>query len=132
MGKTITSAQARFFKPVIWLMHLLGIGAMVIVAIFLLTLGIPYVEDAQSYTWIRAILNIERSITTFIQGIVPTRIAGYDVSRWIIIVMAFFLGRISSRIGDIFRSKVYVVRGLGNINGIIGAFSDHRAPGGPG
>jgi len=67
-------------------------GVMVgIIILFLLPLVIPFIEDAAQYGYIRSALFIERAITAGVKYNIPTKIAGKDMSRWIIIITAFFL-----------------------------------------
>jgi len=73
------------------LMQLLAVGSFVIIVICLLPLIVPFIGNATSYKLINAALNIEKSLSSFVQGIIPTKIGGIDMTRWIIIAVSFFL-----------------------------------------
>ena len=69
-------------------MPLLHIGALAIVVIFLLPLAEPYIDNAHSFKYIEGALSIEQSLSSFARTIIPTKISGQDVTRWIFIVAA--------------------------------------------
>jgi len=93
-------------RAIILLLRLFGIGSLIIIVIFLLPLAIPYIKDALSFKGIRAALNIEKSISLFIHGIIPTKIAGKDVTRWIVIVAAILLSWLFSNLRERYRDKI--------------------------
>jgi hypothetical protein len=72
----------RLFMP------LLTIGALAIILISLLPRAIPYIDNALSYKYIEVALSIEKSLSSFAQKFVPTRVAGKDITMWIFIVVA--------------------------------------------
>src|SRR6266852_4381741 len=85
-------------------------GTMVgIIILFLLPLVIPYVEDATEYGYIRSALAIEHAITVGVKHGVPTKIAGKEIARWLIILFAFvtsgWLSGVSSHLQD--RAEYY-------------------------
>jgi class 3 adenylate cyclase len=98
------------YKPIILLMRLLGIGTIIVIVIFLLPLAIPYINDARSFKGIRVALDIEKSVSSFIQGIIPTKIAGKDMTRWIVIIVAFLLNRLFSNLRERYRDKMTKLR----------------------
>lgn len=102
--------QILHYKPIILLMRLLGIGSIIVIVIFLLPLAIPYIKDARSFKGIRAALTIEESISLFIRGIIPTKIAGKDMTRWIVIIAAFLLNRLFGNLRERFRDKMTKLR----------------------
>src|SRR5438552_8553667 len=80
-------------------------GTMVgIIILFLLPLVIPYVEDATDYSYIRSALAIEHAITTAVKHGVPTKYAGKEMARWMIILFALvtsgWLSGVSSHMDD--------------------------------
>lgn len=98
--------QILSYKAIMLLMRLLGIGTLIIIVIFLLPLAIPYIKDALSFKYIRMALSIEKSVSSFIHGIIPTKIAGKDMSRWFVIIVAFLLGRLFSNLRERYRDKM--------------------------
>jgi class 3 adenylate cyclase len=72
----------RLFMP------LLIISALAIIVISLLPRAIPYIDNALSYKYIEVGLSIEKSLSSFAQTIVPTKVAGKDVTVWIFTVVA--------------------------------------------
>ena len=95
-----------FYKAMILFMRLLGIGTIVAIVIFLLPLAVPHIKNALSFKYIRAALDIEESVSLFVQDIIPTKIAGKDMTRWIVIIAAFLLGGSFSNIKGHYRNKV--------------------------
>jgi class 3 adenylate cyclase len=79
------------YKGIRIIAGLLGICCLFLIVIFLLPLAVPYIHDARSFQYIKTAMSIERSISSFVQHIIPTKIAGKDMTRWIIIVAAFIL-----------------------------------------
>ena len=77
-------------------MPLLVIGTLAIIAMFLLPLAVPHIDNALSYKYIEVALSIEKSLSSSAQAIIPTKISGKDVTMWIFIVaatvVALFLG----------------------------------------
>src|SRR3989304_8858603 len=100
------SLRILLYKAMILFMRLLGIGTIVAIAIFLLPLAVPYIKNALSFKYIRIALDIEKSVSLFVQDIIPTKIAGKDVTRWIVIVAAFLLGGSFSNLKERYRNKV--------------------------
>ena len=93
MGQTKTKVSLRIlpYTVIRIIAGLLGICCLFLILIFLLPLAVPYIHDARSFQYIKTAMSIERSISSFVQHIIPTKIAGKDMTRWIIIVAAFIL-----------------------------------------
>jgi class 3 adenylate cyclase len=93
MGQTKTKGFLRIlpYTAIRIIAGLLGICCLFLILIFLLPLAVPYIHDARSFQYIKTAMSIERSISSFVQHIIPTKIAGKDMTRWIIIVVAFIL-----------------------------------------
>src|SRR5260221_9077309 len=103
------SKKIGWFKSVSVSARILS-GTMVgIIILFLLPLVVPYVEDATDYSYIRSALAIEHAITAGVKHGVPTKIAGKEMVRWMIILFAFvtsgWLSGVSSHMDD--RSDFY-------------------------
>ena len=73
-------------------MRLFSIGTILILVIFLLPFAVPYLKNAGSFVYIKTTLKYEKSISSFIQTLIPTTIAGKDMTRWIVIASAVMLG----------------------------------------
>lgn len=72
----------RLFMP------LLVIGALAIIVIFLMPFAVPYIDNALSYKYIEMALSTENSLSSYAQTIIPTRVAGKDITMWIFIAVA--------------------------------------------
>ncbi len=59
--------------------------------LFLLTLVLPYFEGASNFGYIRAMLAVEKVVSMVVRDTIPTKIAGKDLTRWIIIAVAWTL-----------------------------------------
>jgi len=99
LSKKITSLQ--FISIITRLLSGVMVGMIIL---FLLPLILPYIDDALQYSYIRSAVVVERSITAAVKHGIPTKIAGMDMSRWIIVLIAFFLSSwlsgISTRLHD--------------------------------
>ena len=69
-------------------MPLIVIGALAIIVIFLMPLAVPYIDNALSYKYIEMALSTEESLSSYVQTIMPTRVAGKDITMWIFIAAA--------------------------------------------
>lgn len=81
-----------------------------VICILILLLGIfafvvQYLEDAQSYRYIRSLLNIEDGLREIIRVNIPTKISGKEMSRWFLIVGMFLLSGTLSRLSDRLRDR---------------------------
>ncbi len=103
--KTTASFRILSYKVMMVMMRLLGICMLAIIVISFLSLAVPYVKSAHSYQYIRTALSIEKTISSFVQGIIPTKIAGKDITHWIIIVAAFIFFRSFYNLKEHFRNK---------------------------
>jgi len=93
MGQTTTKGSLRIlpYTGIRILAGLLGICCLFLIVIFLLPLAVPYIQNAHSFQYIKTAMSIEKSISSYVQHIIPTKIAGKDMTRWIIIVVTFLL-----------------------------------------
>ena len=89
-------------RPLALLMRLFSIAALLTAVFFLVPLGIPYLENAETYRVVRRIETIDRQSTDFVRALVPIKVSGHDPSRWIIIVLAFIISRVFSRLARSF------------------------------
>jgi class 3 adenylate cyclase len=92
MEKTAYAAKAGYYSTMILLTRILGIGVVILFLIMLLPLAIPYVKNAASYKYIKVALSIDKSMYSFIHTAIPTKVAGRDITRLIMLVGAVFLG----------------------------------------
>ena len=81
-----------------------------VICILILLLGIfafvvQYLEDAQSYRYIRSLLDIEDGLREIIRVNIPTKISGKEMSRWFLIVGMFLLSGTLSRLSDRLRDR---------------------------
>ncbi len=87
-------------------MQLLYIGTWVMIFIFLLPLVVPYINDILTYRYVNTALNIEKALSSFLQNIIPTKIAGIDLTRWLYIITVFFAGNWFSSLKIRFKFKL--------------------------
>lgn len=92
-------------------MRLLAIAAMLTALFFLLPLGVPYLENAETYWFVRRLLEIDGQCTDFVRALVPFKLSGYDTARGIIVVLAFVVSRVFSRLRRHFAAAAYVSGG---------------------
>lgn len=59
--------------------------------LFLLPFAVPHIKDALSYRYIAQAVELQKSITAFITGHIPTVIGGRDLTLWIVFGAAFAL-----------------------------------------
>jgi len=92
-------------------MRLLAIAAMLTALFFLLPLGVPYLENAETYGYVRSLLAIDKEYTDFVRELVPLKVSGHDAARGIIVVLAFVVSRVFSRLRRHFAAKANVYSG---------------------
>ena len=69
-------------------MPLIIISALAIIVIFLMPLAVPYIDNALSYKYIEMALSAENYLSSYAQTIIPTKVAGKDITMWIFIAVA--------------------------------------------
>jgi len=89
-------------RPLAWLMRLLAIAALLVAVFFLLPFGVPYLDNAETYRVVRRILAIDKECTDFVRALVPFKVGGHDLSRWILIALAIIMNRVFSRLARSF------------------------------
>lgn len=87
-------------------MRLCFIASVLLIIIFLVSLAVPFMKGALTFQYIRSALSIEQSVSSFVQHIMPTRIAGFNITRWIVIIAAMFLAGFFSNIKEHYRDKL--------------------------
>lgn len=94
MKKTIYVAKLGYYRTMIFFTRLLGIGVVILILITLLPFAVPYISHAASYKMIKIALSVDKSIYSLVHGTVPTKVAGIDITRLMMIVGAFLLGTV--------------------------------------
>lgn len=105
-AKKTTSLQILPYKAMMIPLRLIGICLVIIILLSLLPLAVPYVKNALSFQYIRTALGIEKAMSSFVKNIIPTKIVGKDLTRWIIIIIAFLLYRTIYGLRDSLRTKI--------------------------
>ena len=107
MGQIKTKGSLRIlpYTGIRILAGILGICCLFLIVLFLLPLAVPYIQDARSFQYIKTAMSMEKSISSHVQQIIPTKIAGKNMTRWIIIVAAFILYGTFSNMKEWARSK---------------------------
>jgi class 3 adenylate cyclase len=79
-------------------MRLLSIAALLTALFFLLPLGVPYLDNAESYWIVRRVLAIDQQVMDFVHRFVSFKVSGHDTARGIVVVLAFVVSRVFSRL----------------------------------
>lgn len=108
--KEIRSLEVLPYKALMLLMRLLALSSLVLIVIFLLPLALPYMKNAMSFQYIRKSMDIERSMRLFVQNYIPTKIAGQDLTRWIMITLSTVLFFYATKLRKYFRNKAANVK----------------------
>ncbi|MGE5615954.1 MAG: hypothetical protein ACM3X5_03485, partial [Bacillota bacterium] len=92
-------------KLLIRFMRVLAGALLLAIVLLLIPLGIPYLENATSYGWVRQIQDIDGHLTGFVKSFIPTKVAGYDLARLVLIIIAFTLSRVVEGLAESFAKK---------------------------
>jgi class 3 adenylate cyclase len=87
-------------------MGLLGICSVLLILIFLLPLALPYIKNALSFQYIRKAVDIERALSAFIRDIMPTKISGYELTRWIGVAVSYVFFNIFMNLRGRFENRL--------------------------
>ncbi len=92
-------------------------GVMVgVILLFLFPLLVPYLENADSYGYIRSAVSAEKSMTRIVKNNIPTKVNGTDVTRWIVVATAFFASGALGRTSGKFQGKAQYLKFKKNID----------------
>ena len=113
------------------LMRLCSLAALLAALFFLLPLGVPYLDNAETYGLVRSLLAIDKQCIDFVHGLVSFTVSGHDSARGILVVLAFVVSRVFSRLRGHFASAAIaqVVAAAGGAGAVAGAGA--AAAGGP-
>jgi class 3 adenylate cyclase len=104
-----TPPAAMFYASVATVARILS-GVMVgVLLLFLLPLAVPYLENAQSFGYIRSALAAEKAVTQVVKETIPTKVKGTDLTRWIVVFGAFILSGSFGRTAGKFHGKAQYV-----------------------
>jgi class 3 adenylate cyclase len=95
--------------------RLLGGAMIAVVFLVLLTFVAPFIDDANSYTYLRGALTLEHKIEEAVRSNIPTRISGKDMTKWVLIVGMFILSGSLSRAGERFHNSAEYLRYKANL-----------------
>jgi hypothetical protein len=101
-------------------MRLFAIAAMLTAFFFLLPLGVPYLENAETYWFVRRLLAIDKEYTDLVRSLISFKVSGHDSARGIIVVLAFVVSRVFSRLRRHFAAQAYIAE-AGTIDATAGA-----------
>ncbi len=110
LGGVNKSLRRGMFSGVAMLARLLSMATVVGILMFLLPLALPYVEGATSFEYIKVVLKIVNDAETYVRLNIPTKVAGVDVTRWIIIFVLFIVGGSFGRVHRRFRDRAEYLR----------------------
>ena len=64
------------------------------IVLLLIPLGIPYLENATSYGWVRQTQEIDSYLTGALKSVIPTKVGSYDLARLVLIGITYALSRV--------------------------------------
>jgi class 3 adenylate cyclase/tRNA A-37 threonylcarbamoyl transferase component Bud32 len=82
------------FRLVVKSIRVLSALFLLAMVLLLIPLGLNYVENASSYAWVRYIQQVDDAVVGSLKSVAPTKIAGYDLARGILLVIAYAISRI--------------------------------------
>jgi len=82
----------------------------------LFPLAIPYLDNAHSYRFVRAVAGADQIIQQSIKENAPTKINGKDMTRWITIIGFFFISGTFTRIAERSKDKAEYYRFKHNVD----------------
>ena len=93
------------YKLILRSLRVLSALFLVAIVFLLLPLGLGYVENASSYGWVREIQRIDDLVVGGIKSLAPTKVAGYDLARFILIALAYALSRVLEALSVVLAKK---------------------------
>lgn len=91
----------NFFTKIITLALTLVRWAMtIIILISLFGLLLPYLSNVGQYHWLQPVINADATINHYTKAFIPFKIAGFDVSRIITIVIALIIGDLTRSLSE--------------------------------
>ncbi len=87
-----------------------------LVLLSLIPLITSYLDDAESYKYLKSAITAEKMLRTVIKENIPTKIGGKDMSRWIMVIGFFILSGTFSRIGERANDKAEYLKFVNSIN----------------
>lgn len=103
---TIKNPPLIIILQIVWVF--LKILSIICILIFLLGIFCfltNYLENAESYKYIKILTTFEGGIREIIRDSIPTKIGGKDMSRWFLIIGMFLLSGTFSRFSDRLRDR---------------------------
>jgi tRNA A-37 threonylcarbamoyl transferase component Bud32/class 3 adenylate cyclase len=93
------------FKLAVRALRVLSGFFLLAIVLLLVPLGLPYLENAQSYSWVRWIQGVDDSLLGVIRSMAPTKVGGYDLARLVLIGIVYALSRIAEGIANVLDKK---------------------------
>ena len=82
------------FKLAVRALQVLSGLFLLAIVLLLVPLGLPYLENAQSYAWVRWIYGVDDSLLGIVKSVAPTKVAGWDLARLVLIGVAYAISRL--------------------------------------
>ncbi|HUN66490.1 MAG TPA: guanylate cyclase [Bacteroidota bacterium] len=98
------------FRSVSFICRLLAFASGAVIIILLVPLAVPFLDNAASFSYIRALLSADHVITGALRANIPTIIARHDMTRLIGVVLSFVIGSTFSHSADSFKGKAQYIR----------------------
>jgi tRNA A-37 threonylcarbamoyl transferase component Bud32/class 3 adenylate cyclase len=93
------------FKLIVLGLRFLATLSMLSIVLLLIPLGLPYVENADSYAWVRTIKEHDAQVIGWLKAIIPTKVAGYDIARFVLMALAFTLSGFLENVASFLSKK---------------------------
>jgi class 3 adenylate cyclase/tRNA A-37 threonylcarbamoyl transferase component Bud32 len=83
------------------------LSGLLLLAIVLLFIpaGIPYLENASSYGWIRTILEWDEKLIGGLKSVAPTKFGNFEAARWILMALLYALSRVLEGFSNVVAKK---------------------------
>ena len=87
-------------KLAVRFVRLLSGAALLGIVLLLVPLGLPYLENASAYAWVRVMQEADQFLIGGVKSIVPTKVGGWDLARLILIAATYALSRILEAVAN--------------------------------
>ena len=97
-------------KILTWFLYFLLICSIAIIVIHVSLFAVPYIKNAQSYQIVQKATVVEKSIAPYVNNIIPTKFAGKEITRWIVIVTALGLSILLKQSKEYIKDKMVKIQ----------------------
>src|SRR5258706_3320780 len=76
------------------------------IVLLLIPLGLPYLENATSFGWVRQMQDIDGRLTGALKSVIPTKVGAYDLARLILIALVYAVSRVLEAVSVTWGKKI--------------------------